>query len=418
MMKMKMIIPFIVICLMALMPEGLSAKDQLTIPYFNISAGESKDLCISLTNDVTYAAFQFDLYLPDGISLISYEADEGRISSGTELTMKQQTDGSYRFMAVAYNKQNIIGQTGSIIKIRVSAAPELANGELSGYFRNIVLSEANATGVSYTEAIFPIFIIAPPVVTVVSVSREYGEKNPTFEFTVEGPELDGEPIIECEATEQSPVGEYPIIIKGSTVKNYNVKYINGTLTITKAPLTINVGDYTVEQGETIPAFVANYSGFKNNETEDVLTKKPEITTIATSDSEPGIYKITINNAEASNYDINYTDGILTIIAGVFKLIYLVDGEVYKTYEVEYGSTIIPEPQPEGNYVRFEWVGVPEKMPAHDVTINADFETGLMSVVSQNDVRYIYSPNGKRVNKLQKGVNIVVMKDGTTRKIKD
>ena len=100
----------------------------------------------------------------------------------------------------------------------------------------------------------------------------------------------------------------------------------------------------------------------------------------------------------------------------YKLTYQVDGKEYKTYEVEYGSTIIPEPQPEGDYVRFAWVGIPEKMPAHDVTVTADFETGITDVVAKNDIKYIYGPNGKRVNKLQKGVNIVVMKDGTTKKI--
>ena len=100
----------------------------------------------------------------------------------------------------------------------------------------------------------------------------------------------------------------------------------------------------------------------------------------------------------------------------YKLTYQVDGKEYKTYEVEYGSTIIPEPQPEGDYVRFAWVGIPEKMPAHDVTVTADFETGIADVIAKNDIKYIYGPNGKRVNKLQKGVNIVVMKDGTTKKI--
>ena len=100
----------------------------------------------------------------------------------------------------------------------------------------------------------------------------------------------------------------------------------------------------------------------------------------------------------------------------YKLTYQVDGKEYKTYEVEYGSTIIPEPQPEGDYVRFAWVGIPEKMPAHDVTVTADFETAIMGVVAKNDIRYIYGPNGKRVHKLQKGVNIVVMNNGTVRKV--
>lgn len=54
----------------------------------------------------------------------------------------------------------------------------------------------------------------------------------------------------------------------------------------------------------------------------------------------------------------------------YTLTYMIDGEEYKSYKVEYGASIIPEPQPEGEYATFEWVGVPETMPAHDVIVTA------------------------------------------------
>ena len=37
------------------------------------------------------------------------------------------------------------------------------------------------------------------------------------------------------------------------------------------------------------------------------------------------------------------------------------------------------------------------------------------MASQHNVR-IYSPNGKKLNKLQKGLNIVILCDGTVKKI--
>ena len=33
------------------------------------------------------------------------------------------------------------------------------------------------------------------------------------------------------------------------------------------------------------------------------------------------------------------------------------------------------------------------------------------------IKAIYAPNGKKLDKLQKGLNIVVMQDGTVKKIK-
>jgi len=89
---------------------------------------------------------------------------------------------------------------------------------------------------------------------------------------------------------------------------------SGTLTITKAPLTITAKSFTIKQGEALPTFEATYEGFKNNETSQVLTKQPAITTTATSSNEPGEYDITISGAEAQNYDISYSKGKLTIEA--------------------------------------------------------------------------------------------------------
>ena len=87
-----------------------------------------------------------------------------------------------------------------------------------------------------------------------------------------------------------------------------------TFVINKAPLTITAKDYTIKQGEVIPAFEATYEGFKNSETSAVLMKQPIIMTDATSASDPGQYDITVSGAEAHNYDFTYVKGKLTIEA--------------------------------------------------------------------------------------------------------
>jgi len=69
------------------------------------------------------------------------------------------------------------------------------------------------------------------------------------------------------------------------------------------------------QGEGAAYYVFNaatYEGFKNNETEAVLAKKPVFTCEATSNSEPGEYVITVSGAEAINYTFNYVNGVLTV----------------------------------------------------------------------------------------------------------
>jgi hypothetical protein len=133
-------------------------------------------------------------------------------------------------------------------------------------------------------------------VTAKSYSRQYGEANPAFEYTSSGATLTGTPSISCEATATSPVGEYPIVITKGSVTNYNDSYVNGTLTVTKAPLTITAKSYSIKQGDALPTFEAEYSGFKNNETASVLSTQPTITTTATSASAPGTYDIVVSGA--------------------------------------------------------------------------------------------------------------------------
>jgi hypothetical protein len=90
----------------------------------------------------------------------------------------------------------------------------------------------------------------------------------------------------------------------------------------------------------------------------------------------------------------------------YTLTYMVDDKVYKETMYEYGATIIPEPQPEGDYATFEWTDMPQTMPAHDVVVHASYTTGIIEVLmaTQRNLR-IYSPNGKKQNKLQNGLNI-------------
>ena len=152
----------------------------------------------------------------------------------------------------------------------------------------------------------------PVTITAKDSTIKYGDKIPTFEFTSKGAALEGTPSITCRATKESPVGTYPIVISKGSVTNGDVTYVNGTLTIQKAPLTIIAKDYTIKQGETLPVFEATYVGFKNGESKTVLTKLPNITTTATSASEPGKYKINVYGAEAGNYEIAYVKGTLTI----------------------------------------------------------------------------------------------------------
>jgi hypothetical protein len=108
----------------------------------------------------------------------------------------------------------------------------------------------------------------------------------------------------------------------------------------------------------------------------------------------------------------------------FKLTYVVDGEAYKTYEIQATEVITPEPDPYKEGFTFSgWSDIPYLMPTEDVTITGsfgvdpDYQTGMESVSTDRATSIaIYSLGGHRMNGLQRGMNIVRMSDGTVRKV--
>ena len=101
------------------------------------------------------------------------------------------------------------------------------------------------------------------------------------------------------------------------------------------------------------------------------------------------------------------------------LVYLVNDEEYKKSIVEQGSAIVAEAEPtKEGYTFSGWSEIPATMPAKDVTIigNFTFIDAIEDVIADDSTYQIYTIDGKPVEALQKGVNIIRMSDGTTKKV--
>lgn len=71
-----------------------------------------------------------------------------------------------------------------------------------------------------------------------------------------------------------------------------------------------------------------------------------------------------------DHDVTVTG---SFIVNKYKLTYQINGEDYKTYEIEYGATINPEPEPtKEGYTFSGWSWIPSKMPAEDVVVTGSF----------------------------------------------
>ena len=296
--------------------------DELVIQDFTIMPGETKDISIELNNpENPYILLEFEVIFPEGISIAKDEDDEllvglnsARIAKSHTLEVADHGGGNYKFLVYSSKNAAFKGTSGEIISVTLKASETAAGGEFQGKITGQLFSKVDETGYYPEDKTFKVTIKGEENITVTAkdYSRQYGEANPTFEYTVEGGTLNGTPKISCSATATSPVGTYPITVIKGTETNGSVTYVAGTLTITKAPLTISGGTYTMKQSDALPELKAEYSGFKNGETEAVLTKKPTLTTTATSSSAPGEYEVKVSGAEAKNYDISYKPGKITV----------------------------------------------------------------------------------------------------------
>ena len=130
--------------------------------------------------------------------------------------------------------------------------------------------------------------------------------------------VSGAPVTSTTATAASGIGAYPITVALGTLAaaNYDFPTLKaGTLTITKAHLTVTAEPVSSLYGGPIPSLVVVVSGFVGTDNAGVLSGSASAATPATSISPVGMYPISVSQGtlKAANYDfLNLVDGTLTV----------------------------------------------------------------------------------------------------------
>jgi hypothetical protein len=160
-------------------------------------------------------------------------------------------------------------------------------------------------------------------VTADNKSRLYGDANPTFTASYAGLKngetlatsgVTGSPSLTTSAAAASPVGSYTITAALGTLAagNYQFSFVDGTLSVTKASLTITADAKSKTYGDANPTFTVSYAGFVNSDTSASLGGTLAFTTSATAASPVGSYSVTPSGLTSSNYAISFVPGTLTI----------------------------------------------------------------------------------------------------------
>lgn len=192
----------------------------------------------------------------------------------------------------------------------------------------------------------------------------------------------------------SPVGNYALIPSGAQSNNYVINYVNGTYTITPAPLTITPTSLTMNYGGPVPALTASFSGFVNGDNAASLTSQPSLTTTATTASPVGIYPINAVGAVDPNYTIAYTPGTMTVQRATLTV-------TPNSASMIYGSALPALTASYSGFVNGDNVSTLIITPSISTTATASSPAGTYPIIASGGVStnysFVYNPGTLTIN---------------------
>ena len=390
----------------------LSANAQtVSVSDVTIKAGETMEVSINLTNTQTnIVSFQMDLTLPDGITINKAGCSLGsRITDANqELTIGKQPNGSIRLTSTSFALNPITGTSGEIVSLSLTAANDAKGGTAS--LKNIIFATSSSKIFTPANVSFKVNVSYTLTYKVdgeiyKSSSVVYGtsltpEAAPTKEgYTFSG--WNGLP---------ATMPNHDVVVTGSFLPNYTLTYlIDGEVykifsvaygtSITPEPSPTKEG-YTFSGWSGLPETMPNHDvtvsgSFTINKYK--LIYKVDGKVYKTFSVDYGTALTPIAAPTKEGYTFSGWKGIPATmpahdvtVSGAFtinkyKLTYMVDGDVYKSYMINYASAITPETFPTKEGHTFSgWTGLPTTMPAHDVTVTGSFSVNSYTLTYKVD----------------------------------
>jgi hypothetical protein len=172
-------------------------------------------------------------------------------------------------------------------------------------------------------------------VTTNPATKVYGDANPDFSVSYSGlvlgqdeSVLGGTLAFNTSATVASAAGSYDVTPAGLTSANYSITFVKGSLSVTKASLTITADHAEKVYGDANPAFGGKIVGIKNNDAITASYSSP-----ATQASAVGTYAIVPAAVDATptklaNYNVELVNGALKVNAATLTVTTNAAAKVY------------------------------------------------------------------------------------------
>lgn len=130
-----------------------TGANTITVEALTLRAGETGVLNINMNNEDDICSFQFNIKLPDGISIIKeYNEDDeyvesinltNRKKSSHELSFKETEDGGYFLIAYSLSNSTFRNNSGAIVSIKVKADAGMQDGNYGVVLSNVLMVTPN-----------------------------------------------------------------------------------------------------------------------------------------------------------------------------------------------------------------------------------------------------------------------------------
>jgi hypothetical protein len=146
-------------CLAMLCSSWTWADNAFSIDDFTIAAGEEKEIEVNMFSDVQMSAFQFNIMLPEGVSIKNedgYWVDPtDRLKNGRKfhnVEVALQSSGAYKIMVYSSTSLNIQGDSGDpVVIITLVASDQISTGSFTPAITNQEMTATDGTNENTTK---------------------------------------------------------------------------------------------------------------------------------------------------------------------------------------------------------------------------------------------------------------------------
>lgn len=105
---------------------GSQHSNKFYIPDFKIAVNETKTIGLVLDNETSFTAFQTDVYLPEGLSIVANTFAVTNRALGHSVSARSFSDGRTRITCFNPNNASFSGNSGALVEFYISANKDVA----------------------------------------------------------------------------------------------------------------------------------------------------------------------------------------------------------------------------------------------------------------------------------------------------